>query len=985
MPQIDLSKKFPNMTPTKSAPTLWRVNGCGVAIYGKRDLDPETNTYVATWCISLLFLPVLALRAYRVARAPKGGWYFIGREPLSFFAKVWNAAVIAAVVAVIAGVQLNLYLNSPTYKAKQQMAAANALVEQGQLAKAAGIYQTLAIGGAGGGQGDNAVSAVKQLLDTRVAAAPLNEAAGVITAAAQIARNGKAISTSDVSSHAMKLSDAKGATDPKLAVSMLDTIRPLVIDTRPVDTRRLALLQQWAKREPNNLDVIVPLASVLEEQNQIKPAKDLLVPVKDKLGDGEGARVLGTILGREGDYDGAYALLWPYVKNRLDTLHAAESTEETTEKQIWDREVQALRDEKGPKDFYDHYKDASEDEQHAMVQKYVGERIKNDPQYTQAMSDLEHAAAVVPVALDLGIVMLQRAQEQPDAGARKSQLEAAEKVFLAIGGVAGETDEYRLSLAKVDYWLGKQAEGRKLFDEFLGSKNRDYKSVLQVAASLRSLGATPEARTMAEEAYNKASKNEERYDAAMLRALCQKDLDDEIDWLNKCDTQNPQIKAQLAKASGDRAFRDGHDDEAVRQYQAAIDAYTAMPRTVGTLNESALAYYALFQANGDHQALERCNDQFQQAVDLNPSDSILLYNAGYTLLSGAVADLIGNDIDLRALHQTGEIDQLTCLYKDQAGRDAVVARFKAHPGIQRALSYLQKAMVVSPKHIEAAELVYSIHRFTHDVDAMIALEPRVRAADLDYSDQLSEEKEYFSGAKDEKNRADLAVAVKRSQEMADKLRPRGGRTAAMAIDHLVEQLMGLDGYDGRVDADQVEKLAEEARRIDESASTDALLTAAYLFHAEKDLRKTDKDFDQFCAKYRRSLGVSDMLAVAAGEAGSSYQQNVLQDAHVRQALAMLKNEATAFPDSRATYEWAMLKTADPGTAAAAAAAAAADVIRRSPRERVEHTIELLLHPYAGNKNLEMAWLMQINGAPDDAQATLKKARDAGVPIPPIRP
>src|SRR6516164_9633336 len=107
MPQIDLSKKFPNMTPTKSAPTLWRVNGCGVAIYGKRDLDAETNTYVATWCIALVFIPVLALRAYRVARAQNGGWYFIGREPLSFFAKVGNAAVIAAVIAIIAGVQLN--------------------------------------------------------------------------------------------------------------------------------------------------------------------------------------------------------------------------------------------------------------------------------------------------------------------------------------------------------------------------------------------------------------------------------------------------------------------------------------------------------------------------------------------------------------------------------------------------------------------------------------------------------------------------------------------------------------------------------------------------------------------------------------------------------------------------------------------------------------------------------------------------------------
>jgi hypothetical protein len=59
----DWKTKFPKMTPGKSAPPLFRFNGCGVSIYGSRDHDAETGTYVATWCISLLFVPVFALRA----------------------------------------------------------------------------------------------------------------------------------------------------------------------------------------------------------------------------------------------------------------------------------------------------------------------------------------------------------------------------------------------------------------------------------------------------------------------------------------------------------------------------------------------------------------------------------------------------------------------------------------------------------------------------------------------------------------------------------------------------------------------------------------------------------------------------------------------------------------------------------------------------------------------------------------------------------
>ena len=68
---------------------------------------------------------------------------------------------------------------------------------------------------------------------------------------------------------------------------------------------------------------------------------------------------------------------------------------------------------------------------------------------------------MVPVALELGIVMLERAQSQSDPAAKKAQLEATEKVFLAIGGVAGKSDEYRLSLGQVDYWLASRREGKQ--------------------------------------------------------------------------------------------------------------------------------------------------------------------------------------------------------------------------------------------------------------------------------------------------------------------------------------------------------------------------------------------------------------------------------------------------------------------------------------------------------------------------------------------
>ena len=139
---VDMRAKFPKMTPVNSAPTLFRLNGCGVGMYGKRDVDKETGTYVATWCLSILFVPLLGFRAYRVARAQGRGWYFLGTEPLSPLVKGWNVLVAAV---VIAGAGIGWYVNytgSPAYLAKQEMQKAAVLVGQNHPGEAAKIFAT---------------------------------------------------------------------------------------------------------------------------------------------------------------------------------------------------------------------------------------------------------------------------------------------------------------------------------------------------------------------------------------------------------------------------------------------------------------------------------------------------------------------------------------------------------------------------------------------------------------------------------------------------------------------------------------------------------------------------------------------------------------------------------------------------------------------------------------------------------------------------
>jgi hypothetical protein len=103
MDPADLRDVFPDMQPITAAPSLHTINGIGLSLYGARDRHAETGTYVATRYLVFLFIPVLALGAYRVAKAPGDqGWYFLGKVPLGTVAKAWNL-LLAAILFVSLG------------------------------------------------------------------------------------------------------------------------------------------------------------------------------------------------------------------------------------------------------------------------------------------------------------------------------------------------------------------------------------------------------------------------------------------------------------------------------------------------------------------------------------------------------------------------------------------------------------------------------------------------------------------------------------------------------------------------------------------------------------------------------------------------------------------------------------------------------------------------------------------------------------------
>lgn len=86
------------LIPISSAPSLSTINGCGLRLYGRDDIDPGNGSYLATYYFVFLFIPIIPLNQYRVI-SHGNSYQFLGKKPLEGFKKIWrNMAIIVAIV-----------------------------------------------------------------------------------------------------------------------------------------------------------------------------------------------------------------------------------------------------------------------------------------------------------------------------------------------------------------------------------------------------------------------------------------------------------------------------------------------------------------------------------------------------------------------------------------------------------------------------------------------------------------------------------------------------------------------------------------------------------------------------------------------------------------------------------------------------------------------------------------------------------------------
>lgn len=966
---FDLAAKFPEMQPIQRVPPMGHVFGTGAMMMGHRDYDSETGTYVKTHCFTLLFVPVVALSAYRVMDAPSDGWYFFGKVPLSDFSRNWNR--LFALLLVVGGVLGGwyVYTNTDDYRTGQQLARADELQRQGNGAEAAALLRDVLL------SSSPKAGVARERFDALVAQPPgdLTDTAGVYQVAVELQRIDKH-TIKDLFFQATKLAREHETSDPLGALAVLDAVVPLAGNPgEHLDPRR-RILDRLVDQSPDDVDLCSRLARVCADQGDFKRCLAVLARHEDKLGEREGAAILGHVYATQGKLDKARKLLTAYVDACLPVLRGAEYEFRSVRDAAETRILTTLRENKAADFDFPKYNAATRAEKEQMIGEYLSKKLKDDVALRQALERLARQQAVVPAALDLGMVLLQQAQSAADPDARQRELKKAEETFVSVGTFAANSDQYRLSLGQVYYWLGKAKEGKKLFDEYLAKHNHSSDTVQIVSNLLREVGATSEARTLIEQAYEKETNPTSKELLAGTRAVMYLDLEDKILWLGRSNAKLPLVKSLLAEAQGTKAARDRRDADAERHYKEALAVYATQPETSATLNNSALIHFSLYRLTQDVGQFQRGVEKLERAVALKPGDTLLMGNLADTLLQGVARDLLGDSMDWKVLKRSPSLDLLAYLHGDGAGQDRLTERLRGNVWLVKARTYYDKLLVLAPRRMESYVALEWLYDQLDDVEALRKLAIRLKEADLDMEGYKRQALESITGKKADKDRDDLVKSLQRYEEVLVEARKVGGRTFAAAAGQLAAGRMAAALYDLPVDADGIVKLVQEADAVATSSGTRGMLIEAYLFRAHLALTKQDEEYAALAKKTRRTLG-TQLVTWAVGNPGR-LRELALANADVQLAIKGRVALVQAYPDSTSAATWAFLRAAHPDVAAKLG-----ERLKAGQQEAIRRELDRTLAPLSHAMMLEAYWYLILQGKADEAAAWLREQQKKGVPLP----
>ena len=897
--EVDLFKLFPEMKPVEKAPTMFSINGFGLSMAGRRDGHAKTRSYIKNHVITLLFIPVIAIGAYRVTDAQDGGWYFLGKEKMSRLSAIWNLVVVAAIAGMIGISMWQSKINSPDYKASQKIAEAEEHLNASAPLLAAKSYLEAYHFNSAKNK-DKAVSGFKQAIDEGLKSNHPTEAAGCTELLIDSPLWPK-LRADYNSLYSDTLDRAKNASaeDPDTALQFIDSASQIAgSDIQWVPIRTQLLETKLQNKENFDVSLAEELSQIYLDNSDIQKVIELLEPNTDKISGSEAERILGTAYLNTGVSDKAVHLLESYVSTRQKRWETASNKLDQLGQSTYQKAIDALDNGKAPEKFYTDYNKANEEEQYRMVDEYVANYVEKDRAYNTALQSYNKLTSVPAAVMDLGVAYLGIAQT--DANHRQENLEKAEKTLLSLQSYAGDSQEYKLFLGQVYYWLGKSDEGKKLFDSLIADSERSFNILYLLAQTLREIGIVDESKNLLEEAFEKGSTLEDKSAAAELRSLLSDDSDEQITWLKKCDQMNPDVKIRLNTATARLAWEKNDKERALKHYQLALAGYQDLPVNEVTLNNMALLHFQLFNVTGDVSHYNDGLAKMEKAIEVEPNNSILSGNTADAFFTAAYHEVLSSELEPRILQYGIDVSYFRFFYENHEEREKIMSTLRNHPHYKKAKSLFERALLLSPQSRDLYAKGLTTFSITRDMEMLSFIERKIEESKIDLSgDESKWLQDLNSRDLEEEKRSQTTYREFNNQVKSDLKKPIW---QAVIESHIQSSPFSLWDVSPILDIEKRIQKLEELKNKFPSSAMSSTYNSALMTMAAVDLRKGEPEFSSWVEKAKSQLGAEALVGLWL-ENATSPEEVFSKYPSVKKAIVKKIELSNQFSNSYDAGDW----------------------------------------------------------------------------------
>ena len=898
----DLNVEELGFKPISSAPSQFSFYGVGTRLYGRKAVENFSDIYTKNLYFTVLFVPLMALGKYLVQQH-EGNEYILGKGKLSGFSKGWNFLLISFFAVFVSFVFYQKHVSSPEYIAQELYQDALESIDEKDYDTATKNLKLVYNGQTS--SKSLAESKLRELLkpDNLKRNSPI-EVFAIIKNIASL----KALLPDALETYRLYFSKFENSS-PAVASEFADLIVKYSTDESEIQTynnKNYRLLKIIYNKEPGNFTIATRYALLEERLNNCLECVNILEAHREQLAETEAARILGQAYARSNQVEKAYELLLPYVQSKIDVYHRAEEAYNEAVNKVWDDSMAYLNDGKASQSFYDQYDASTKEQQGQMVDEFYAKRRDASSIVSQTRDAYIESTTVVPVVLDLGIVLLNRALALADPSQREDSLTQAEQTFLSVQNYAGDSDEYQLHLAQVYYWLGKEEEGDKLFTALLDKYQRSHQVLSSLSNTLRELGAFSKSKEYALEAYQNATEAKDKSAYAQNLALLANKLDEKIEWLEKADQTNPYVKGDLLTAKGRKAASENNKAQALKLFQQSIQVYEKISEDATQLNNIALIYMSKYRVGHQQQDFVKALEMLDRAVALVPEDSIVLNNAAYQHLEKAYTDVLSPHIDFEALDASPSLNYFSYLYSTQVEKDQFIGQLAQHSSFKKALGYLQKAMLLAPKSADILDSLYALYIFLDRQEDIKQLATRFEKIEVDLQHQIDDISDFRNGVDREKYRKDYddylsdLKTIATSPKNADHELNKTILTSTL----IATQLRAVD-YGKPLDSRDLLRRAKINFKLNNASSVrgdlkDALIHSL-LVSASKKLPSFAKFYDQF----KVVLGETSLLAIALGS-DKEFNHFVKTSSEGKELESLIIQGYENFPKSPNIVNWKIL-------------------------------------------------------------------------------